>query len=166
MNLYKGENNLNKIDKILIIKVFMLMMLLFSVGITVKNITLNEKIEETNNEQQIITGNESFQKSEEVKEETEIVEVEKKIYHDGVYAGEYKAIAVNCIVEKGEIASIEITKNKQTPGYYEDVIRKIPKEIIEKQSTEVDGVTGCTSSSSNLKEAVNKALEKAKITNE
>ncbi|SHH93362.1 FMN-binding protein [Clostridium grantii] len=162
---------MSKIDKIVVIKVLMLIMLLVSAGITLKNITTKGKIEdssikEKNNVEEIVNVNISIQETEqEVKEEEQIIIIEKKIYNDGVYSGEYKAIAVNCIVENGEIASIEITKNKQTPGYYEEVIRKIPKEIIEKQSIEVDGVTGCTSSSNNLKEAINKALEKAKIAN-
>jgi uncharacterized protein with FMN-binding domain len=161
----------SKIDKIAVIKVLMLIMLLVSVGITAKNITTKEKIEESNikennNVEEIVNEDISIEETkQEVKEEKQIIKIEKKIYNDGSYSGEYKAIEVNCTVKNGEITSIEITKNKQTPGYYEEVIREIPKEIIEKQSTEVDGVTGCTSSSNNLKEAVNKALEKAKIAN-
>ena len=51
----------------------------------------------------------------------------------------------------------------ESPGFCEQPIELIPKEIIASQSTEVDAVSGATFTSNGIMNAVAAALEKAKL---
>lgn len=146
---------------------FILIVSIISIGCTRKQDSINKNIDK----QDLIEEGISEDKKEKNVKEDEIIieddstkkEVEEKKYKDGVYSGKHKAIGVNVTIENSKISNIEITRNKQTKGYYEEVLRRLPKEIIQKQSIEVEGVTGSTSSSNNLKEAVNNALKEAEV---
>ncbi|GAA0178319.1 hypothetical protein SH2C18_13920 [Clostridium sediminicola] len=145
-------------------------LILLSAGCTSQQNTVEkaENKEEPVNETVLQEENKTIESGESTDEEISsdsedsIDDVEKGIYKDGVYEGVHKSIGVNVTIEKSKISNIEITKNKQTKGYYEEVFRRLPKEIIEKQSIDVEGVSGSTSTSKNLKEAINIALSKAK----
>ncbi|WP_394238373.1 FMN-binding protein [Niallia oryzisoli] len=84
---------------------------------------------------------------------------------DGEYEGNAEGMhgdmAVKVSIEGGEISKVDIVKHNESPGVSDGAIEQIPKSIVEKQSTEVDTVTGATSSSKTIITAVNDALSKA-----
>ena len=61
-----------------------------------------------------------------------------------------------------KIASVEILSQNETKGISDSAIEKIPSEIVEAQSTEVDTVSGATTTSKAIIQAVTDALSKAK----
>lgn len=84
---------------------------------------------------------------------------------DGTYAGEgtgMETIKVSVEVKEGKIASVEITEHEESEGYSEPAIEQLPGIIVDKNSTDVDAISGATVTSDGIKEAVNNALEKAK----
>lgn len=86
-------------------------------------------------------------------------------YKDGTYTGEATGMdlmTVSVEVTDGEISSVEILEHGESEGYYEEAFEQIPAAIVEKNSTDVDAVSGATVSSDAIKEAVNNALEGAK----
>ncbi|MDY6969130.1 MAG: FMN-binding protein [Spirochaetota bacterium] len=83
---------------------------------------------------------------------------------DGIYQGYYKKWPNNSLV-KVTIKNSRIEK-VEVVDYFASWIGKkavdlIPKRIVEKQSTDVDAVTGATNSSRVIMNAVQKAVEKA-----
>ena len=86
-------------------------------------------------------------------------------YNDGTYEGEatgMEPLKVSVEVKDGKIANVEITEQNETEGFAEPALEQIPAAIVEKNSTDVDAVSGATITSNAIKEAVNKALEGAK----
>lgn len=55
-----------------------------------------------------------------------------------------------------------LISHSETPGIFESAEKGVINEIIRKQTTEVDSVTGASNSSKGIKEAVANALEQAK----
>ena len=84
-------------------------------------------------------------------------------YSDGTYEAANDMVKVSVTIEEGKIAEIEILEHGGGGKKYEEMIEPLIEKIIEEQSTEVDGITGATVSSDKFKEAVEKALNKAKI---
>lgn len=86
-------------------------------------------------------------------------------YKDGVYegigTGNNGDIKVEVVVEDGKIISVELKEHEETEGLYEDAEKTVIAEIIEKQTTEVDAVTGATNTSNGIIEAVADALSTA-----
>ena len=87
----------------------------------------------------------------------------RKKLKDGVYEGRYtsgpnKAI-VKVIIENNKIIDIKIVRHRRMKGQKAEPI--IPGRIIEKQSTDVDAVSGATNSSHVIMNAVQRAVEKA-----
>ena len=80
---------------------------------------------------------------------------------DGTYEGKHSFITVLVTVENGKIGDIAMTEHGGGGKKYADMVGPIIGKIIEKQSTDVDVVTGATVSSENLVKAVEDALEKA-----
>ena len=84
---------------------------------------------------------------------------------DGTYEGTGKGfggeIKVEVQVKDGKVANIEILEHGETPNLSDPAIEGIPKAIVEEQSIEVDSVSGATSSSKGIKNAVMDALSKA-----
>lgn len=83
---------------------------------------------------------------------------------DGVYRGEHKWFPVSVVadvtVEGGKVVEIALVKHfKGKGGKAEKPVRE---QIIGKQSTEVDTVTGATRSSLVIMNAVQDAMEKAR----
>ncbi|HHV56586.1 MAG TPA: FMN-binding protein [Firmicutes bacterium] len=87
-------------------------------------------------------------------------------WKDGTYSGSGKGmggpIAVTVKVEKGRITAVDVTQHQETPGISDSAIAKIPQLIVEKQSTDVEAVSGATYTSNGIKEAVQNALSQAK----
>lgn len=86
-------------------------------------------------------------------------------YKDGTYegsAGGYAGkITVSVTVSGGKITDIKILSNEEDEEYFVDALDVIPN-IIEKQSIDVDNISGATHSAKGIKKAVGKALENAK----
>jgi uncharacterized protein with FMN-binding domain/polyferredoxin len=87
-------------------------------------------------------------------------------YKDGTYTGSGQGFKggttkVSVTVANGKITDIETLSNGDTPKYYARVEGTITNNIISKQSTEVDTVSGATYSSKGIKSAVADALSQA-----
>lgn len=87
-------------------------------------------------------------------------------YHDGVYTGSGYGfrgeIAVEVVVENGDIASIVVTDHREDRKYYNRSASVMTSSIVESQNTDVDTVTGATYTSRGIIEAVEEALEEAR----
>ena len=86
---------------------------------------------------------------------------------DGTYegtsdAGMHAGLKVEVTVAEGKISDVKVTEHQETEGIGTEAIDKIPGEIKEKQSTEIEVVSGATLTSNAIIEATNKALEGAK----
>lgn len=92
---------------------------------------------------------------------------QNKKYKDGTYIGTgtgYRpGLQVSVTIKNGKIADIQVTSNNETPRFAEQPFAIVPNEIVQAQSTEVDGVSGATRSSNGIKQAVEDALSKAKM---
>lgn len=88
-------------------------------------------------------------------------------YKDGTYTGTgqgYRggATKVSVVVSGGKITDIKTISNEDTSKFYNRAEGSITKDIISKQSTEVDTISGATYSSKGIIEAVKNALSQAK----
>lgn len=91
----------------------------------------------------------------------------KGAFKDGTYEGVstnamHGELKVEVKVASGKISAATVTSHNETAGIGTAAIDQIPGKIIEKQSTEVDTVSGATITSKAILEAVAGALEKAK----
>jgi thiamine biosynthesis lipoprotein len=103
-----------------------------------------------------------------------------KVLMDGTYKGESVSgvlVQVEVTVQEGRISDIQILEYREISSIHagkptageeeswqarrEEVLRTIPKRIIDKQSTSVDAITGATMSSETIMAAVEDALTKA-----
>ena len=87
-------------------------------------------------------------------------------YKDGTYTGSGQGFhggttKVSVTIADGKIAKIETLSNGDTPQYFERASGTITKEILSKQSTSVDTVSGATFSSKGIISAVKDALNQA-----
>lgn len=93
-------------------------------------------------------------------------EAKEALYKDGVFEGVGEGlqgdIKVSVTVANGKISKVEVMEHQESPGVSDPAIEKIPAAILEKQSAEVDTVSGVTYTSDGIKEAVEKALSQAK----
>lgn len=96
----------------------------------------------------------------------QLSDADKSMYNDGVYIGAGTGfrpnLKVQVTIEKGLISDIQIISHGETTGYYEQAFAIVPKEIIAKQSTDVDTISGATKSSNGIKSAVKDALNQAR----
>lgn len=86
-------------------------------------------------------------------------------FHDGVYTGSAQGfggtITVRVQIGDGEIRSVNVVSHDgETPAYYAKA-KAVIAEILKKQSTDVDTVSGATYSSTGILNAVADALNKA-----
>ena len=99
---------------------------------------------------------------------TDSIEVANGNYSDGTYqgtaSGHSQGLTVQVKISGGKISNIDITSHNETPGFYEQAFEVVPAEIIQKQSTGVDTVSGATQSSIGIINAVNNALNQANTT--
>lgn len=86
-------------------------------------------------------------------------------YMDGIYDGTAEGfggpITVNVTVSDGNISEINIVSADHEDGAYLTMAQDIIPVILEKQSADVDTVSGATFSSTGIRDAVRQALEKA-----
>lgn len=79
--------------------------------------------------------------------------------YEGVGAGLNGEISVEVVVTEGKISAVNVLEHEETEGISDEALVEVPKTIVEKNSTEVDGVAGATYTSDGIKEAVTNALE-------
>lgn len=89
------------------------------------------------------------------------------MYKDGTYTGSGKGFKggttkVSVTVVNGKITSVETLSNGDTPQYYKKASGTVINNILSKQSTSVDTVSGATYSSKGIISAVSDALSQAK----
>ncbi len=95
---------------------------------------------------------------------------ESAAYRDGTYYGTGSGFAgsgsvkVRVTVSQGRIASADITESRDTESYLNRAKAILP-QIISRQTTNVDAVSGATYSSAGIIEAVRDALRQAAVTN-
>lgn len=86
---------------------------------------------------------------------------------DGTYEGEAKGangpIKVEVTVKKDKIEDIKITENSETDGVSNLALKQIPEAIIKSQGLDVDAVSGASSTSNAVVDAVKSALEKSDL---
>lgn len=87
----------------------------------------------------------------------------KAQYRDGSYKIENAMMYIEVIIKADKIADIRILEHRGGGPEYAHIIKPLAQKIIDKQSVDVDAVSGATISSNSLKEAVSKALEQAKF---
>lgn len=79
-------------------------------------------------------------------------------YKAGTYtaAGEGKNgdVTVEVVFSDNKIESVEVKEHQETPAFAEKVIDTLPAAIVEKQSAEVDIVSGSTLTSNAILQAV------------
>ena len=89
-----------------------------------------------------------------------------KGFKDGEYEGSaigYNGkLIVSVVVEGGAIKDIKIVKHVDDEEYFYDARDKVIQSILEKQSTEVDSVSGATTSADAIIKAVKRALGEIK----
>lgn len=91
---------------------------------------------------------------------------EEGLYKDGTYTGTGKGfggdIEVEVIVEGGNISEMNVTAHEETDGISDPAFEGIKEQLLEKQSVdEIDSVSGATSTSEGLIEAITDALSDA-----
>ena len=91
---------------------------------------------------------------------------EKKVeYTDGTYEaaaqGNNGEVKVKVTVADSKIATVEVVDHAETAGIFEQANDVVPAAIVEKQTTEVDTVTGATNTSKAIIEATKEALKGA-----
>lgn len=86
-------------------------------------------------------------------------------YKDGTYEGEAEGfggpISVSVTVEDGKVTELNILSAEKEDGAYLSMAEDIIPTIIEQQTWDVDTISGATFSSTGIKNATQKALEKA-----
>lgn len=101
-----------------------------------------------------------------MKTNTESIDKLSVQYKDGIYEGIGNGygpnLKVEVMIESGEITNIKIIDhNERGEGFYLPAFENIPGKIIEKQSTDIDSISGATFTSKGIIEAVDDALSKA-----
>jgi uncharacterized protein with FMN-binding domain len=89
-------------------------------------------------------------------------------YKDGTYTGTGTGFRggttkISVTVNGGKISNIKTVSNEDTPDFYDRAYNSVQDEIISAQSTQIDSVSGATYSSNGITEAVQNALNQAKI---
>lgn len=78
-------------------------------------------------------------------------------------AGMGNEIVVRVTVDEDQnIKDIEVLKQSESDDYGLKAVKELPDEIVAKNSTDVDTISGASASSKAIKEAVNNALKQAK----
>ena len=89
-----------------------------------------------------------------------------QLYNDGVYSASADGfggiIKTEVIINNGNIEEVNIVEAENEDKAYLKMARAIINDIIEKQSADVDTISGATYSSTGILNSVEKALSKAK----
>ncbi|KAA9240361.1 MULTISPECIES: FMN-binding protein [Aerococcus] len=81
--------------------------------------------------------------------------------YEATAKGQMNDITLEVTVDNNKIEKINIIKEDETPGIGDIALERIPKAIIQKQSVEVDSVSGATVTSNAVISAVKEALTEA-----
>lgn len=87
-----------------------------------------------------------------------------KKYIAGTYTGKAKGIgelSVNLTVDDSKIRSVKLNLANETSGVGKDANKQLTDQVLQKQSADIDGVTGASLTTRGVKEAVADALEQA-----
>ena len=121
-----------------------------------------EKAPETN---EPATQKEEQTPAPETKDEEPAPEVDPNADINGTFEGTAQGmqgpLTVSITVEAGKITACEITETHETPGVAGVALERLPKLIVEHQTTTLDSVTGATLASNAIKNAAAKACEAA-----
>ena len=82
--------------------------------------------------------------------------------YEGIGKGHNGDVKVSVGIEDGKITSIDVLEHEETEGIGGAAIEELTKEMVEKNSTDVEAVAGATVTSDALKEAVDNAVEASK----
>ena len=82
---------------------------------------------------------------------------------DGEYSGYSRLVDVKVTIKNDKITGIEIVEHRGGGAKYENMILPLIDQIIKSQSLEVDAISGATTSSNYLKNAIKEALGKAAV---
>lgn len=107
----------------------------------------------------------SYDSNRQSRETGDIQNNSQKKYKDGTYIGTGRnrigSVEVAVTIKNDEITSVEITNcHTHYPQLYID---GLPKQVIERQSENVDVVSGATKSSEDFRTAVHQALLQARL---
>lgn len=136
-----------------------------SLGITnaVNNALEKAKINVDNNKELSTPKNYISSKTENIKNESKIEEKIKDGKYEGSASGFRRGITkVSVQVKEGKISDITILSHGDDAPFFNRVLEPIVTNIIKKQSTKVDVISGATYSSKGIMNAVANALNKAK----
>ena len=73
-------------------------------------------------------------------------------------------VRVQITVKDGKMTDIKVIKHSETPGIGPEAIAKLTEQALQKQSAELDTVSGATMTSTAFKEALATAMKKAGLT--
>ncbi len=79
----------------------------------------------------------------------------------GSSVGMQGTVTVEMTVEDGKITNVVLTENHETPGLADVAVERIPAQIVEHQTTDLDAVTGATLASYAIMRAASNAAEAA-----
>ncbi|HHY17046.1 MAG TPA: FMN-binding protein, partial [Firmicutes bacterium] len=78
--------------------------------------------------------------------------------YEGTGEGLFGAIKVSVTVQGGKITAVKVLEHSETEGIADAAISRVPDAIIEKQTVDVDAVSGATYTSKGIIDAVKDAL--------
>ena len=73
-------------------------------------------------------------------------------------------VRVQITVKDGKMTDIKVIKHSETPGIGPEAIAKLTEQALQKQSAQLDTVSGATMTSTAFKEALATAMKKAGLT--
>lgn len=86
-------------------------------------------------------------------------------WKDGAWQGRAEGahgdVVLTVTVQKGKIAAITVDQQQEAAGVSDAAFTRVPQEIIQRQSTKVDVVSGASLSSKAIMAAAENALAKA-----
>jgi len=86
-------------------------------------------------------------------------------WKDGAFLGKAEGahgdVDVQVTIGKGRIAKVEVLAQKEEAGVSDLAFQRIPAQIVTKQSTEVEAVSGASMTSKAIMAATQDALQKA-----
>ncbi|WP_034328558.1 FMN-binding protein [Alkaliphilus transvaalensis] len=85
--------------------------------------------------------------------------------NDGTYEGTGQGfkgdIKIELVVEDGKVTDLNVLEHGETEGISDAAFEGITEQLLEKQSADLDVITGATMTSEGLIEAIEEALPKA-----
>lgn len=84
----------------------------------------------------------------------------------GTSSGMQGPVTVEMVVDQGQITSVTVTESKETAGIADEAMERIPAQMVEHQTTEVDTLTGATFASNAIMRAAAAAAKEAGLDEE